>query len=431
MKTQVTTEQHTPPSPERGPTTAPVWLLAFPAARAIPLPPTGVDVGRDYFAEHGHGDRQISGRHLRLSRAGGVLTIEDLASSNGIFLDGHLLPPHDPVRLRDGAILRLGKSLFVHREAFEGPLVPDRPEEGLVGPWGLRDVRRALAGLRARPEIAILIEGETGTGKELVSRAVAAALRRPHPFAPVNVAALGQSTLEGHLFGWKRGAFSGADRTDPGLIRANEGGTVFLDEIGELPPELQAKLLRVLENGEVLAIGEHRPHRVDVAFVAATNQDLAQLVAEKMFRTDLLARFRVRIPIPPLRDRPEDLLSLLVALWERRHGAADLAGAEMEVEAAEQILLHAWPANTRELDRLAASLPGDRFELWLADVERLLGPVVQDRTAPVTRERLAEALAAHGGNQVQAAKSLGVDRSVVLRLLKKHPELRSPAASKK
>jgi transcriptional regulator of acetoin/glycerol metabolism len=425
MTARTTTQKHSPPTEEHAAEGTPVLLLVFPEPRAIPLPPPGAATGRSYFSSHGHADREISSNHLRLSRTGSSLCIEDIGSSNGTWLDGHPLKAHDPAPLHDGALLRVGRSLFVYREALQGPLQPDPPGSHIVSPWGFRAVRQALSRLRARPEKAILIEGETGTGKELASHAVAEALGRGGPFTPVNVAALSPTTLEGHLFGHERGSFSGADRRNLGLLRASDKGTVFLDEIGELSPELQAKLLRVLENGEVLPVGAHRPVTIDVAFVAATNRDLGSLVKEGKFRKDLLARFRTRLTLPPLRERPEDLFALLVALWTRRHAPPSLANARMDVEAMELLALHDWPANARDLDRFAADVLGEGFHLRLASVRAWLGPDAGPNSAPpATPERIIEVLEECKGNQSEAARRLRVKRGVITRLLRRRPELK-------
>ena len=382
--------------------------------------------------EGGHLDNEISKEHFALSRTGGVLRIEDLGSSNGTLIDGHSIAPRSPAPLHDGAVLRLGRSLFVFREALLGPLEPDRPVDGLSGPWGLRPVREALLGLSSARSKAVLVLGETGTGKELVAAAAAKALGRAgKSFCSVNVAALSPNTIEGHLFGWQRGAFSGAERTNPGLIRQADGGCVFLDEIGELPVDLQAKLLRVLENREVLPIGGHQPSKADVVFIAATHRDLATFAQEGRFRADLLARFRFRIEIPPLRKRPEDLLPLLATLWERQNEKANITPGKVDVEAMELVMLHAFPGNARDLERLVLSMPADRFELRLKTVERWLGEDgVARRPPPATLESVAAALARHDGNQSAAARELGVGRAVVVRMINDHPELRSIGATR-
>src|SRR6185312_9661983 len=188
----------------------------------------------------------------------------------------------------------------------------------LVGPYGLRAVAQPLEGLpRSRPG-NVLVEGETGAGKELLARAAAAALGRASPFAAVNVAGLARGVFESQMFGHVAGAFSDARGASPGIVAAHEGGTLFLDEIGELDLDLQAKLLRLLENREVLPVGAQRPVRVDVLVVAATNRDLQVMVERGGFRRDLYARLAMaRIHLPALRERREDLVAVAAELARR------------------------------------------------------------------------------------------------------------------
>ncbi|MCZ6598444.1 MAG: sigma 54-interacting transcriptional regulator [Planctomycetota bacterium] len=216
-------------------------------------------------------------------------------------------------------------------------------------------------------DVAVLIEGETGTGKELVARALHEHGRRAGgPFLAENCAAIPAPLLESELFGHKKGAFTGAIADRPGHFAAADGGTIFLDEIGDMPLEMQAKLLRVVEQSEVRPVGASRPVKVDVRIIAATNSDLPGMVREGAFREDLYYRLNVvRIPLPPLRERPGDV-ELLVRFYMRRIGAElGLAEVEASPEALEVLSGWSWPGNVRELEnelRRAMTLFGGRIE---------------------------------------------------------------------
>jgi hypothetical protein len=412
---QATTEQHRPPSSAEIASGRPILLAAFPGLVAVPIPASGEIVGRAWLAAAGISDSEISGSHARFSRPGGRLHVEDVGSRNGTWLDGVRQSAGAPVEVEDGQVLRFGRTLFVYRESFTGPVVPAPGIGRLVGPWGLESVRAALQNLTSRPERNVLIQGETGTGKELVAAAVIHALGRgKKPFATINVAGVSADVFEGQLFGWKRGAYSGAVETSRGVIREHQGGSVILDELGELALHLQPKILRLIENREILPVGETRPVEVDVALIGATNRGLDAMVEAGAFRRDLLARFPVRIEIPPLRDRREDIFAILAALRERRGAPIDVRTTE--VEAVERLLLDSWPANVRDVDRLIASLDPAQ-PLGLRVVDRCLGP----RIAPpsLTRATLDRVLGESGGNQSEAARRLGVDRARVVRLLRK------------
>ena len=269
--------------------------------------------------------------------------------------------------------------------------------------------------LAARRELNVLLQGETGTGKELLAEAVVEALGRyGKPFAAVNVAGIPAGVFEGQLFGWKKGAYSGAAGDSRGVLRAHQGGAVFLDEIGELSPEVQPKILRLLENREILPVGEDRPVRVELALIAATNRPLEAMVKKRAFRRDLLARFIVRLELPPLRERPEDLFAILQALRERRGAPFDPRAAE--VEAMERLMMEEWRANVRDIDRLAAAI-ASAAPLTQHAVERVLGPAVA-RVA-LTREVAEQMVTTCGDNQSEAARRLGIDRGKLLRLLKR------------
>lgn len=394
-------------------------MCAFPRPAALALPDSGTVLGRAWLAERGMPDTEVSSAHLRIDRAGGVLRVADVGSRNGTWVNGARLAPRDLTPLENGAVLRLGRTIFVFREELQGSFEPAPPVGGLVGPYGLRAVAEAVAGLtRGRPS-NVLVEGETGVGKELVARAVAATLGRAAPFAAVNAAGVARGVFESQMFGHVAGAFSDARTASPGIVAAHDGGTLFLDEIGELDPELQAKLLRLLENREVLPVGGQRPVQVDVLVVAATNRDLEEMVERGAFRRDLLARLAMaRIHVPALRDRSEDVFSVACELARRAGGA--LSAAEVEVEAMERLLLERWPANVRGLDAALSAArrldPEPGLRLWA--LEEVLGEPSGHRAA-LTQEAVDAAVEAAGGNVSAAASALGVSRGKLLRLRKR------------
>jgi hypothetical protein len=413
MNDTLDTEEHRPPSRGEPPAGAECFVVAFPRAAAFPVPRTGEVLGRDWLTSHGIADRQISGAHARVSRERGALLIEDVGSRNGTWLHGVLLPRGRRTRLEDGAIVRLGDTILVYREWLRGELRPFPPIGALVGPFGLRDVTSLLDGLASRPPGNLLIEGATGTGKELLARAAAERFHRAKPYVAVNVAGVASGVFESQLFGYVGGSFSGAGRGADGIVVGARGGTVFLDEIGELPLELQPKLLRLLENREVLAVGAQRPTSADVLLIAATNRSLETMVKEGRFREDLLARFgSARVELPPLRERPEDIFPIIEAVLAREHRRLD--PSRVEVEAVERMLLHPWRANVRELagavEAIGRVVAPPALPLWA--VERVLGASGQVATgaSALTAERVGATLAACAGNESEAARRLGVTR---------------------
>jgi DNA-binding NtrC family response regulator len=345
--------------------------------------------------------------------------VADVGSRNGTWLNGARLPPNERVPVEEGAVLRLGRTLFVARRALAGSFEPAPPVGDLLGPFGLRAVAQTLEGLASHRPDNVLIEGETGVGKELMARALASALERATPFAAVNVAGVASGVFESQMFGHVEGAFSGARGAAPGIVVAHAGGTLFLDEIGELDAALQTKLLRLLENREVLPVGAERPLRVEVLVIAATNRDLEAMVEAGGFRRDLFARLAsARIFIPPLRERVEDIFPMACDIASRGGRAL---GEPVEVEAVERLLLAPWPGNVRELAAALAAVrrldsePGLR--LWA--VEEVLGEAKVERPA-LTRATIEAAIEAEGGNVTAAAAKLGVSRGKLLRLRKRN-----------
>jgi two-component system response regulator HydG len=290
---------------------------------------------------------------------------------------------------------------------------------------------RALIEKIADAASAVLITGETGTGKEVVARAIhAGGPRADRPFVAVNCAALPEPLLESELFGHARGAFMGAASDRRGLFAEAQGGTIFLDEIGDLPLALQGKLLRVLQSGEVRPVGTETTLNVDVRCIATTRQDLAQLVGENLFRQDLFFRLDVlRVPVPALRERADDIPILVehfLARSRERSPQSVLAG--LEPHALDFLAGCDWPGNVRQLENVierlvvTASAPHARLE----DVQHALGPtpaadpIPRLAQTPLKLEELVEryiaaVLKSVDGSKPKAAQILGVDLSTLYR----------------
>ncbi|MFK7990178.1 MAG: sigma-54-dependent transcriptional regulator [Sandaracinaceae bacterium] len=293
-------------------------------------------------------------------------------------------------------------------------------------------MRRVMARVRrvAPSRSTVLITGESGTGKEVVARAVHGhSDRADGPFVALNCKALSETLLESELFGHIKGAFTGAHTDKPGVFVQADGGTLFLDEIGEVSGGFQAKLLRVLQEREVQPVGAGQPRSVDVRIVAATNRDLQAEVRSGQFREDLYFRLAV-IPLAllPLRERTEDILPLARAFLRRHERETDRRlGWTDDAEA--YLLSHRWPGNVRELnnavERAALLALGDRIEradLSMEDTEpsepasRTLAELVDS----VTREHIRHVLTDVDGRRAEAARRLGIDRTTLYRLMRKH-----------
>jgi two-component system response regulator HydG len=301
-------------------------------------------------------------------------------------------------------------------------------------------LREALdrAGKVAPLETTVLITGESGTGKELVARAVHRASRRVEgPFVAINCAALPDTLLESELFGHERGAFTGADRQKPGRFELAAGGSLFLDEVAELSPGVQAKLLRVLQEREFQRVGGTQTLRADVRLIAATNRDLARQVAAGRFREDLFYRLNVfTVHLPPLRERGEDVL-LLADHFVRTLGARMAKGeVGLSRDAREALLRHAWPGNIRELQNaveraLIVSDGGLISAAHLALPARTSPepapsgsrspspPAAGEPLSEVERRLVVDALDRAHGNKSKAAALLGITRSQLYTRMKR------------
>ncbi len=281
------------------------------------------------------------------------------------------------------------------------------------------------AAIAAAVDVTLLIQGESGTGKELLARAVHEASPRKGPFVPIHCAAIPEALVESELFGHRRGAFTGALEDHPGRLSAAQGGTVFLDEVGELPLSVQAKLLRFLENGECQRVGEVRPRRVDVRVIAATHRDLKSMVREGRFREDLYYRLCV-VPLilPPLRERTGDIPLLIEALTASLADRHKLPPPRYTREAVKALAAYPWPGNVRELknlcERMVILFPGKAIDRSNLPREVLEAEGAPGGLAEQEKALIQKALAKAKGNQSQAARLLGISRDALRYRMRKY-----------
>lgn len=281
----------------------------------------------------------------------------------------------------------------------------------------------------AESDCCVVIEGESGTGKELIARRLHFnSPRREKPFIPVNCAGISETLFESQFFGHVRGAFTGAEKSMLGLVRSAEGGTLFMDEIGEIPSNIQAKLLRVLQDGEVMAVGTAEPVAVNTRFITATNRNLLEDVQEKKFREDLYYRLNVVcINLPPLRDRREDipvLLDYFLAEQAKRYKVL-VAGVSDSVR--QKLCEYDWPGNVRELASWVERLFATKLapEALVSTMQLQVKSQDFDSKIPARLMSLEEAerfaieaaLEAVDNNRTQAATILGINRGTLLRKL--------------
>jgi len=398
------------------------------------------------------GDTTVSRLHAEIVRGREGTILRDLGSTNGTFVGA--------VRVREVYLapdtrFRVGNTHLVYSPADEIiDVVPSENDrfEGLVGRGlAMREVFGILERV-APTDLTVLVTGETGTGKELVSRATHnRSTRKNRPFVVFDCGAATESLVESELFGHERGAFTGAIAVREGLFEVADGGTIFIDEIGELPLELQPKLLRVLEQREVRRVGATKVRHVDVRVVAATNRNLRDEVAAGRFREDLYYRLAVvEIRLPALRERREDVPLLVEHLLHRAEhsqgGGRGVRGLAQEVRALFDA--YHWPGNVRELNNvIERALPfTDGTAITLDALPEALraarpaAPAVPRPTLPADttlsslplkdakdalieefeRHYLVDLIDRHDGNVSRAARTAGMDRKSITRLLKKH-----------
>lgn len=384
-------------------------------------------------------DERVSGSHAVLEHRDGAWHFADTGSTNGSRVNGRDVRRS---QLADGDVLEIGQTFFRFRAAMTTPVhasgdvdvgdLEDVPKAfGTLLPWLTRDLQ-TLARV-ARSEVSVLLRGETGTGKEVLARAIHAQSGRSGPFVAVNCGALPATLVESLLFGHKRGAFSGAAQDELGLVRTAERGTLFLDEVGDLGAPAQAALLRVLQEREVLPVGATKPIATDVRVLAATHRPVEALSRQDAFRPDLLARLTgYTFAVPPLRDRIDDL-GLLVSTILRRVAGERATSLSLASELVYAILKHDWPFNVRELEqrlRTAVVLAVDgRIQLSHAWTAGRKDPGLDDTSAPAPtalsledealRRDLEAKLAEHQGNVTRVGEALGKRRTTVQRWIRR------------
>jgi len=446
-----------------------LWLTVFEqsGSKMMPMPESGdLSIGR---SEEGHivlGSPSVSRNHAILTVRDGVVLIKDLGSANGTRLAGRRVSAGREEVVAPGvAVIIGGASLVVHQLASEAGSsgrgqISEVREVVMAGEHiqALRasdkraaEAKAAASKLVVQSEamhklfqlvdriapgtISVLLVGETGVGKEVVACAIhERSPRRDRPYVKLNCSAFPENLLESELFGYEAGAFSGARTAKPGLFETANGGTVLLDEVGEMPIALQSKLLRVIETGEMIPVGGTRVRKLDVRFLAATNRDLQDRIRKGQFREDLYFRLSgVVLEVPPLRMRRSEIAPMAIEFASEAAAALGKKTQPSFTPEAIRFLEHQpWPGNVRELrncisraillsmtDLLTETEVNPRHDA-LGRQTKTLELSIQssdDSSESAEREQIEEALAACGGNQTRAAAVLGIARRTLVKKL--------------
>jgi len=412
-------------------------------------------IGRDVSTPICVPEQAVSRNHARIAYVGKRWVLSDLKSRNGTMVNGAFV---SEMVLEHGHEIRIGDAIFKFvdsgaerfvRYRLDGEVQRERlarTVKDLVGGCQMDQIAADIE--RIGPtELSCVIMGETGTGKEVVARELHRTANRKGSFQAINCAAIPHNLLESELFGYRRGAFSGADRDKPGLIKLADNGTLFLDEIGDMPLEAQAKLLRVLQSREVFPLGATLPEHVNIRVVCATHRDLYKFVSANQFRGDLFARLNEHaVKLPPLRTRKEDIYQL-ARCFTAKYGSP---GTDFTFSFLVALLHYDWPFNVRELEScikrgvaLSAGAPLDTRQLPDAIADHMRGyggereriglpSMLPMKAAPEagaiprrqgttpTEAELRELLTRHQGNVAAVGRELGKERMQIHRWLKKY-----------
>lgn len=413
-------------------------------------PGSNLVIGRNSECDVRIDHPSVSRRHACI-HVNETIRIEDLGSANGTQVGERTLGAGQSAQWIPGELLQVGAATLFLQSATGGHTLPTARAlvHGSGSPWPstgpMARIHQVLE-LVAPGDITVLLLGETGVGKELAADVVHRYSRRAtKPFVQLNCAALPESLLESELFGYERGAFTGADRVKPGLLETADAGTVFLDEVGEMPLPTQAKLLRVLESRQVSRLGALAPRAIDVRFVAATNRDLGEQVNAGSFRKDLLFRLSgMPVYLPPLRERQDEIVPLAQHFVEESSAKLGRPSSRLGAAALHALCAYAWPGNVRELrnvmERAVLLCNRGTIEpehLALEVPMTLSGPAPAPPSVPpppsssafasetgdlnlrramsdYERERITLALDHAGGNQTKAAELLGISRRALV-----------------
>ncbi|MGZ3422640.1 MAG: sigma 54-interacting transcriptional regulator [Polyangiales bacterium] len=435
--------------PEVAPLGVRVTITVGPeAGQSIPLARRVAVIGRSPAADVRLTDPTVSSFHFEVAATPGGVQVVDLASANGTLYGGARI---ERAIVPNGAMLNVGRSIV--RLDLDAPFAPEATDVPAFGE--LRGASRPMRELFSmmerlvRTDLGVLIEGATGTGKELVARALHDQSRRASgPFVVLDCTAIPATLAESLLFGHEKGAFTGAVDRRIGVFEAAQGGTIFLDEIGELPLELQPKLLRVLERREVQRVGGTSPKKIDVRVLCATWRDVRAMINQGKFREDLYFRLaQVRMTVPSLKERPDDV-PLLVQHFLARVPREVQAARSIDAPALEELARREYPGNVRELkstvERASMTAAGDVITLSDLAFERMLtgqrthapapaptlppppGALEKFKDAKRTliedfeRDYLQRLLAKTGNNLSRAAQIAGIERHHLRDLLRKH-----------
>jgi two-component system response regulator AtoC len=376
------------------------------------LPARGeVLIGRDESCAIALDHGKVSRQHAKVSTGEGV-RVHDLGSTNGVRLRGHKLGDGASALVQPGEAFQIGPFTAILLQGQERSGAGLDARAALVVPDPTPEAVSPVLARIAASGVSVVVHGETGVGKDVLARTLHKLSRRSGAFVALNCAALGETLLESELFGYERGAFTGAVQAKPGMFEAAAGGTLFLDEVADMSASVQAKLLRALENRQVTRLGSVKPVEVDVRFVAASHRELRAAVAGGAFRQDLYYRLNgVTLTVPPLRERVGAIAALATGFLAE--SARRLGRGKLRLHADTLAVLHShpFPGNVRELraviERAALLAEGDQ----LLPEHLVLDAMPGATPAPEgERARIVAVLAECAGNQTRAARQLGISR---------------------